>query len=333
MIYDCFSFFNELDLLEIRLNTLDKVVDRFVLAESHFTHTGNPKPLYYADNKERFAKFNDRIIHVVTDDFPSVPNVTTREMAWIRENWQRNAIMRGIPEDTTADDILIVSDLDEIPDPYILKKACAGPKGVTLLQLKYYSFYLNMRDVTRPIWFSGPKILSLETFHAQETFAGVKFCEACPEIVNQGPTPTKLRFLKADHIISPAGWHFTYLGGVEAIISKIKSFAHKEDLPALSAETIRTNLMRGRGYCNGSDRYMPEVFDDSFPEYIRKNQDRFSAHILPCDHNPPKWLVSIYQLKTYCHDNLFRVIIALTPRFLVATRTRLYLKFRSWLQK
>lgn len=73
MIYDCFSFFNELDLLEIRLNTLDKVVDKFILFESTLTHTGNPKPLYYAENKDRFAKFSDRIVHIVVNDFPAMP--------------------------------------------------------------------------------------------------------------------------------------------------------------------------------------------------------------------------------------------------------------------
>ena len=58
MVYDCFCFFNELDLLEIRLNTLDKVVDRFILVESQLTHSGHSKPLYYANNKHRFSKFN-----------------------------------------------------------------------------------------------------------------------------------------------------------------------------------------------------------------------------------------------------------------------------------
>ena len=130
MTYDCFSFFNELDLLEIRLNTLDKIVDKFILAESLFTHTGRPKPLYYAENKERFARFNDRIVHVVVDDFPNMPdNMPIREKAWIRENWQRNAIVRGLPKDIKDDDILLISDLDEIPHPDYVKKAIASPVG------------------------------------------------------------------------------------------------------------------------------------------------------------------------------------------------------------
>ena len=104
MIYDCFSFFNELDLLEIRLNTLDSVVDKFVIVESTLTHTGNPKPLYYAENKKRFEKFKDKIIHIIVDEFPSFPDATNREMAWIRENCQRNAILRGIPKTAKDND-------------------------------------------------------------------------------------------------------------------------------------------------------------------------------------------------------------------------------------
>ena len=96
MIYDCFSFFNELDLLEIRLETLDNVVDKFVLAESNYTHTGKPKPLYYKINKARFAKFNDKIIHVISPD-PDDPERAKSdvEYGWVCENRQRNATIRA----------------------------------------------------------------------------------------------------------------------------------------------------------------------------------------------------------------------------------------------
>ena len=96
MIYDCFSFFNELDLLEIRLATLDRVVDRFVISESNFTHRGIPKPLYYKDNESRFAKFRSKIIHVVSPD-PEDPERAKSdvEYGWICENRQRNATIRA----------------------------------------------------------------------------------------------------------------------------------------------------------------------------------------------------------------------------------------------
>ena len=121
MIYDCFSFFNELDILEIRLNTLNEVVDKFVLVEAPWTFTGNPKPLYFEENKERFKLFLDKIIHIVADQPPVSPTVTERENAWIRESHQRNSINAGL-NNAKNNDLIIISDLDEIPNPQIIKK-------------------------------------------------------------------------------------------------------------------------------------------------------------------------------------------------------------------
>ena len=70
-VFDSFIFFNELDLLELRLNILNDVVDYFVLTESPFTVSGNEKPLYYQENKDRFGKFNDKIIHNITKEIPN----------------------------------------------------------------------------------------------------------------------------------------------------------------------------------------------------------------------------------------------------------------------
>ena len=72
-VYDCFTFFNELDLLEVRLNELDGVVDRFVLCESPYTFRGQPKPLVFQENRARFARFLPKIEHVVVDDLPRNP--------------------------------------------------------------------------------------------------------------------------------------------------------------------------------------------------------------------------------------------------------------------
>ena len=107
-IYDGFIFFNELDLLEIRLRELDTVVDRFVLVEAPVTFSGRPKPLHYADHIDQFAPWRDRITHVVVDDMPAGPD------PWRRECHQRNAIVRGLGA-AAPDDGVIISDCDEIP--------------------------------------------------------------------------------------------------------------------------------------------------------------------------------------------------------------------------
>ena len=114
MVYDCFQFFNELDILKLRLHVLSDVVDRFVISESTVTFSGDPKPLFYEENKEQFREFEDRIIHVVVDDTPMECD------AYARDHHQKCAVARGL-KDAKDDDIVIFSDVDEIPNPQMLE--------------------------------------------------------------------------------------------------------------------------------------------------------------------------------------------------------------------
>ena len=100
MIYDCFSFFNELDILEIRLNVLYETVDYFVITEANKTHTGSKKEYVFEQNKERFSKFLDKIIYIKVDDLPDLESSETSSDGnkWLYENYQRDAIMRGLKD-------------------------------------------------------------------------------------------------------------------------------------------------------------------------------------------------------------------------------------------
>ena len=89
MIFDCFTFCNELDLLELRLETLSDVVDKFVLVEADRTFTGKSKPFFFAENKARFTNYLDRIIHVQVEDMPQTNN------PWDREHFQRKGLFVG----------------------------------------------------------------------------------------------------------------------------------------------------------------------------------------------------------------------------------------------
>lgn len=100
-IYDVFPFFNELDLLEIRLNHLAPFVDYFVITEATMTHAGNLKPLYFHENRDRFSKFEGKIIHQVVDDFPSTLNTFERD--W----FQRNEVKPVLEARLNDDDVLI----------------------------------------------------------------------------------------------------------------------------------------------------------------------------------------------------------------------------------
>ena len=281
MIYDCFSFFNELDLLEIRLNVLKDVVDKFVLVEAGETHSGRPKPLYFRESEARFAAFKDRIVYVCIEKFPDVCKTD-----WARENYQRNAIAEGL-KDAKDDDVVLVSDLDEIPRPEVVS-GLTGTPGVKVFDQTYYSFYLNYRNV-RQQWWHGTRMVSYRDFcHA---FDGVDVYEDefLPSAVNAGTTASKIRCRRLPRarggqtIVKNGGWHFTCLGGAAAVAKKIASFAHQEFNPGdknIRIEDIESMIRAGRGPF-WEMRCFAEKFDDSYPEYVRENQSAYPSLIYP----------------------------------------------------
>lgn len=280
MIYDCFSFYNELDLLEIRLNVLKDVVDKFVLAEATLTHTGKPKPLYFNENKERFSDFADKIIHIVVDDFPSPPNdYTFRQVSWMRENWQRNALVRGL-KGALPDDLILVSDLDEIPSPESVEKAVKR-KGVVQFNQWFFNFYLNYLNYVRPYW-PGTKALHYSDLEDPKTYDGIKDVEYVDKTVNAVPSMTKIRYRRGDSAIAKAGWHFSYLGGAEAVWQKVDSIAVEyNDSKSISASIIDRIIKEGDDLTNCGYRFFPVQMDARYPAYLLEHQVKFSSLILP----------------------------------------------------
>ena len=106
-IFDCFTFFNEKKLLNIRFNILDKFVDYFVICESKFDHRGKKKILNF--NINDFKKFKEKIIYLVLDDFPKF------DTTWERQDYQRDYLINGISS-SKSEDIILFSDVDEIPN-------------------------------------------------------------------------------------------------------------------------------------------------------------------------------------------------------------------------
>ena len=279
VIYDCFSFFNELDLLEIRLNVLKDVVDRFVLVEAGETHAGKPKPFYFEENRGRFAAFADRIEYVKIGHFPE-----GCKTAWWRENIQRNAIAEGL-KGAKDDDTVIISDLDEIPRPEKIAEWVDTP-GVKRFQQEYYAFYLNYHNVRWRRW-SGTQMLSYRDFRC--AYDGLTFYEnefLIPEL-NEGTTASKIRARDLPRsrggtvTVRHGGWHFTCLGGIEAVAKKMASFAHQEYNPGdgkIDLAEIKRVIESGGGVfwkmnCFG------ERIGETFPKYIRENQERY-AHLI-----------------------------------------------------
>jgi beta-1,4-mannosyl-glycoprotein beta-1,4-N-acetylglucosaminyltransferase len=194
MIVDCFTFFNELDMLEYRLTVVP--ADKFVLVEATKTFSGKDKELFYEKNKARYQKWADKIVHIIVD-FPETGD------AWARESFQRNAIDRGLKQLTLSEsDTILISDVDEIPNPAILSKPYVG-----LYALRQHAYYYNLTCFTTNSWLF-PRIMNWGTYRYSS-----------PQLCRTG---------RVNGIIEDGGWHLSYFGDTEFIKTKLVSFSHTE---------------------------------------------------------------------------------------------------------
>jgi len=253
-IFDCFTFFNELDLLEIRLDEEYDHVDQFVICESRQTFQGDPKPLHFEENKARFSRYLSKITHLVIDQFPETENV------WDREHYQRNYLRNGFL-DADPDDMIIITDADEIISRKALK-ILRHIGGFVQLDMPMYQYYLNLQAQpsgwTKPFAFSRHLLDELPDFNFPRT--------------NQDEVFAKFgeKAIKLDE----AGWHFTYLGGADQIRAKLGAFSHTDGWH----EYMRTPGAVERhvqiGYVVGNfwhlARYVP--IDRSFPDGVVRDQ-------------------------------------------------------------
>jgi beta-1,4-mannosyl-glycoprotein beta-1,4-N-acetylglucosaminyltransferase len=210
-IIDCFTFYNELDLLNYRLTILNDYVDYFILVEGNYTHAGNKKQLYYDENKYIFKRFEHKIIHIIVDLPYIYPNINySNNEQWINENFQRNSINEGIKKlNLQKSDLIIISDLDEIINPNILLNLKNGiidinNGGYSLLQDFYY---YNLNTKHQDLWRLN-KIVTYEKYLTS--------------------TPQDIRMNNDLPCLENGGWHLSYFGNKDFIKNKLKEFSHQE---------------------------------------------------------------------------------------------------------
>lgn len=279
-IYDIFTFFNELDLLEIRLNILYPYVDHFVIIESTQTFSGLPKKLVYQENKERFAKFQEKIIHFVIDDTPAdekelrqrllepqissldkeiinnaltTDNVIPGIVHWFKEFYQKEMIKKSLVN-LNDNDICFVSDVDEIWNPEVVIDYTKD--DIFKLRQDVYVYYLNNRS-------SEPWAGTLVT-----KYKNIK--NGC---LNHLRTVTKTKYT----YIKNGGWHFTNQGGAEQITKKVEASYSQDDyntddVKSKIAERMKSNTdYIGRGF-----RFWTE--EKKLPKFLLEHKQNYRSY-------------------------------------------------------
>lgn len=271
MIVDSFMFLNEIDLLEIRLNELSEIVDKFVITEFNYSMSGKEKDFLFLKNKEKFKKFESKITyHPISIDFSNFRNLDY-DQRHLYADVQRDILKQKIDElSLQDDDVFIFSDLDEIPryskvrdlvnNTEILEK-----NDFITLELRGHYWFLNCA-FTSPenhVWF--PVVV----IGKYKNLKKINF--------------SHLRNIKNNFIkISDAGWHFSHCGNPLFLQEKMLSSSHSEyhDINYTSIENItrrRNSLIDpyDRGYT-----LIKKELDDYYPKYVIENKNKFSEIIV-----------------------------------------------------
>ena len=306
MIYDCFQFFNELDMLKIRLNVMSPIVDKFVISEATETFSGLKKPLYYEENKEMFAEFADKIIHVVVDD---TPEGYTHD----RDTFQKNAVTRGL-KDCTDEDIIIFSDLDEIPNPEKIKeilKDFQEDKIYHFAQRLFYC-YLNMEEVSGNLLSYAGEFEGVE----RKKWIGSKMC-SYKLLREQNLMLGELRFPERKEIgirVEDGGWHFGYMGGhgekdiKKRVQEKVISAAHQEYNSKHVLNQVTDQIKDGKDIFGRDAKFIRCEIDESFPVYVRDHQEELSYLIMQEEKETEK---KLRHIKVTCRNVCHKVEVGL----------------------
>lgn len=279
MVYDCIPFFNELDILNLRLHIMDPLVDKFIIEEATVTFSGEPKELCFEKNKELFREFLPKIEYIVVDNSPV--NTTTH----LRDKFQKNALEKGLVN-ATDEDVIILSDVDEIPNPKVLKEIIESfdsDKIYHLAQRMFYC-YLNMEEISgnllsitgefpgveRRLWL-GTKVFSRKSIPSDGIIQLREAPTTAPEAVR----------------VADGGWHFGYMGSKQEsdvskrIGTKVVAAAHQEYNNQDTLAEAKDRLILGQDMFGRDARFKRVEIDDSYPKYLLEHLEEYDYLIMP----------------------------------------------------
>jgi beta-1,4-mannosyl-glycoprotein beta-1,4-N-acetylglucosaminyltransferase len=276
-IYDCFCYFNEDLLLQLRFETLWDHVDFFIISEATYTQVGKPKPLNF--DIEKFSKYKSKIRYLVVDHFPP-----GEQGAWKNENYQRSFLINGL-HDAEPNDLILVSDLDEIPRPekileYDPKRYLRGD-----FNQRNYNYLMNNLSVesdNKPsVWF-GTNITTFQ--YLKEFFHNVNSVRSYKSSgIFRSIKRTLFKKFKTQPIMD-GGWHFSWVTSPELIMVKMNSIAEQEFIKDefRTLEYITSKIYSGQDLLGRPIKYVYQpIVEPDFPKYLCDNIELFSKVILP----------------------------------------------------
>jgi beta-1,4-mannosyl-glycoprotein beta-1,4-N-acetylglucosaminyltransferase len=268
-IFDCFIYLDEDFLLDLRFNILNNCVDYFVVVESNKTWQNNKKNFNF--NITKFQKFLDKIIYIKVEDMPDEEN------PWLRENFQRNCITRGLLK-ANNEDLIIISDADEIPNPEKIINFDQSKKYGVFEQKQFY-YKLNLLNESNPMW-RGSKACIKKYLKSPQWLRELK--------IKKRPF-WRLDKINLNYTIENGGWHFCNLKTPDQLLFKYKNlceyrdnyvFFNSIDEKFLNTKKIEENIKNQKDIIGRNDVFKRLDIDNSYPKYILDNINIFQNWII-----------------------------------------------------
>lgn len=286
-MFDCCIVNHELDLLELRWNTLNDVVEKFVVVESDTTHSGKEKRMWFTENKdqERFKKFDDKVIHLVFkgERFTPEEDGPSTHLSWYNENTQRNYILEALKVAQPSDGILYIADVDEIPKPEKLLEGRELYNSTGMLvnfALEQCLYYMNynfkgFKQIRGSMMYNEERAKAIYTHYGYQHYSpsATRWHMVAEGYENDWPT------------VHDAGWHFSTLMDADSIRYKLESNAHRfcDTEEYKNFQRIQKCIEEGT-HVYDMDRYKDTKLQrrelEFLPQYVRDNLDRFGKYII-----------------------------------------------------
>ena len=295
-LYDCFQFFDEEMLLDLRLNIMNKYVDKFVITEATYTHNGKPKKLNFDLNK--FKKFKDKIVYIVVEQQPqdllTVYNTDNDKEdtkgqklilnGYKRDNYQREMANKFL-KNIDRNDWILINDIDEIPNLKNIDFSIIKNKLVFFKQqIYFYKFNLHYpsspwfgsracmkKDFISPQWLRDVKqkkypFWRLDTFISKKKYQNIKY-------INDG------------------GWHFTNIKTPENILKKLLNYTHHDEFEksGIGLDLLKKKITEKKAIYDHSVDQKANKWNSTtkltkkdlkeMPDYLRENYKKYADWI------------------------------------------------------